>query len=105
MKKGKLILPVLFVFMVAGTYLLLNPPIDTGRLLLFRKFIRDPQSYLEWQMKAGERCGNAPFIFPSQGFVGFLWGDRFRPGHLHQGIDIFGGTKAGQTPVLAVHDG
>ena len=56
-------------------------------------------------MRTGERCGNAPFVFPTQGFVGFLWGDSFRPGHLHQGIDIFGGKPAGETPVYAANDG
>jgi peptidoglycan LD-endopeptidase LytH len=37
--------------------------------------------------------------------VGFLWDDSFRPGHHHQGIDIFAGTEAGVTRVIAAYDG
>lgn len=56
-------------------------------------------------MSAGSRCGSAPFLFPTDGFVGFLWGDSFRPGHIHQGIDIFAGTDVGVTPVIAAYPG
>lgn len=37
--------------------------------------------------------------------MGFLWGDSFRLGHRHQGIDIFAGTQAGVTPVIAAYPG
>jgi hypothetical protein len=37
--------------------------------------------------------------------VGFLWDDSFRPGHRHQGIDIFAGTDVGVTPVIAAYPG
>jgi murein DD-endopeptidase MepM/ murein hydrolase activator NlpD len=37
--------------------------------------------------------------------VGFLWDDSFRLGHRHQGIDIFAGTEAGVTPIIAAYDG
>jgi hypothetical protein len=42
---------------------------------------------------------------PTTGYIGFLWGDSFRPGHKHQGLDIFGGDKAGATPVYAAYSG
>ena len=45
---------------------------------------------------------------PTSGLVGFLWGDSFRPGHRHQGLDIFGLTGPdglGETPVVAAYDG
>jgi peptidoglycan LD-endopeptidase LytH len=54
---------------------------------------------------AGERCGAAPFILPTDGYIGFLWGDSFRPGHRHQGLDIFGGGEINRTPVLAAYSG
>jgi peptidoglycan LD-endopeptidase LytH len=54
---------------------------------------------------AGERCGDAPFIYPTNGLIGFIWGDSFRPGQRHQGLDIFGGTDVGLTPVVAAYDG
>ena len=56
-------------------------------------------------MKAGVRCGDAPFLFPSDGLVGFIWDDSFRPGHRHAGIDIFAGTGVGVTPIYAAYPG
>jgi hypothetical protein len=56
-------------------------------------------------MRVGDRCGDAPFIFPTTGIPGFLWGDSFRLGHRHQGIDIFAGTGVNVTPVVAAYPG
>jgi murein DD-endopeptidase MepM/ murein hydrolase activator NlpD len=57
-------------------------------------------------MKGLTRCEpTSPFLFPSDGFVGFLWEDSFRPGHQHQGIDIFTNKGSGETPVYAAYDG
>ncbi|MEJ2711497.1 MAG: hypothetical protein P8074_28070 [Anaerolineales bacterium] len=39
------------------------------------------------------------------GLIGYLWDDSFRPGHRHQGIDVFGGTEVGLTPVIAAYPG
>ena len=54
---------------------------------------------------AGQTCGDAPFQMPTDGYIGFLWGDSFRVGHHHQGLDIFGGQDAGLTPVYAAYPG
>ena len=56
-------------------------------------------------MTAGQRCGTAPFLIPSDGFIGFIWDDSFRIGHRHQGIDVFGGTEVNQSPVVAAYTG
>jgi murein DD-endopeptidase MepM/ murein hydrolase activator NlpD len=64
-------------------------------------WLRQPASHPDWAVTAGDRCGQAPFIMPTAGYIGFLWDDSFRPGHHHQGIDIFGGTEPGITPVYA----
>jgi murein DD-endopeptidase MepM/ murein hydrolase activator NlpD len=69
------------------------------------EFLTDPASHADWKMAAGTRCGDAPFIFPTDGMVGFLWDDSFRIGHRHQGIDIFAGTEPGVTAVIAAYDG
>jgi murein DD-endopeptidase MepM/ murein hydrolase activator NlpD len=69
------------------------------------EFFADPAAHSDWKMAAGTRCGEAPFIFPTTGMVGFLWDDSFRVGHRHQGIDIFAGTEVGVTPVIAAYDG
>lgn len=68
-------------------------------------WLRDPAAHPDWAVRAGERCGDAPFLLPTDGFIGFLWGDSFRPGHRHQGLDIFGGGGVGQTPVIAAYPG
>ncbi len=69
------------------------------------QWIRNPAAHSEWAVLAGERCGAAPFVMPTNGFIGFLWDDSFRPGHRHTGLDIFGGTDTGTTPVFAAYDG
>jgi hypothetical protein len=59
----------------------------------------------EWKMTAGRICKNAPFHMPTDGFIGFIWDDSFRPGHRHQGLDIFGLEKPGVVPVYAAYPG
>ena len=68
-------------------------------------WIRHPEDHPDWSVAARDRCENAPFIFPTTGFIGYLWDDSFRPGHRHQGLDIFSGTDIGVTPVYAAYDG
>ncbi len=70
------------------------------------EWIRNPRAHPDWVVRAGTRCGaDAPFILPSDGFIGYLWDDSFKFGHRHQGIDIFGGADVGQTPVVAAYSG
>ena len=64
-----------------------------------------PQANPGWAVKANQRCGDAPFSIPTGGYIGYLWGDSFRPGHQHQGLDIFGGTDGSVTPVYAAYSG
>lgn len=55
-----------------------------------------------------ETCPGAPFILPSDGFIGLLYEDPRGPYSEeapHQGIDIFSDTEPGQTPVYAAYDG
>lgn len=68
-------------------------------------WFRDPASHPELMMTIGSKCGNAPFIFPTNGLIGFIWDDSFRPGHRHSGLDIFGGTEVGVTPIVAAYAG
>jgi peptidoglycan LD-endopeptidase LytH len=88
----------------AGTVYYLYRP-NTARMLAFRSWMRDPASHSDWKIPAGSQCGSAPFHFPTDGFVGFLWGDSFRIGHRHQGIDIFAGTDIGVTNVVSAYPG
>jgi murein DD-endopeptidase MepM/ murein hydrolase activator NlpD len=106
MSKRFITISVLFVAIItiAGMTLYLYKP-NATRLMSFRSWIQNPASHTDWKLAAGSQCGSAPFLFPTDGFVGFLWGDSFRPGHLHQGIDIFAGTDIGITPVIAAYPG
>ena len=55
-----------------------------------------------------EACPGAPFILPSDGFIGLLYADPRGPYSVrnpHQGIDIFSDTVPGVTPVYAAYDG
>lgn len=69
------------------------------------EWIMDPTHHTGWAVQNGQTCGTAPFQMPTSGFIGYLWDDSFRPGHRHQGIDIFGGGQPGDTAVYAAADG
>jgi peptidoglycan LD-endopeptidase LytH len=106
MYKRNLIISIFIVAIIAaaGTAYYIYRP-NNARLRSFRTWINNPASHPEWKLAAGSQCGSAPFHFPTDGFVGFLWGDSFRPGHRHQGIDIFAGTEIGVTPVVVAYPG
>ena len=65
----------------------------------------DPASRPELMMTLFSQCGDSPFIFPTNGLIGFIWDDSFRPGHRHSGLDIFGGADVGVTPIAATYAG
>lgn len=98
------------MLIVAGIYLFTTGNLAgrTNRLRRLREYWSDPTEHTDWTITVGERCQQAPFLQPTSGFVGFVWGDSFRPGHGHQGLDIFGPTGPdglGETPVVAAYDG
>lgn len=103
-------------FLLAGGILLAGLAIvamelldrPSERIRRLRQYWADPEGRADWAIQAGQRCGEAPFTFPTDGFVGFGWGDSFRLGHTHQGVDIFGPSGPhgfGETPVYAAYDG
>ncbi|MBI9049591.1 MAG: M23 family metallopeptidase [Anaerolineaceae bacterium] len=98
---------IIVVLLVAGYYVIQHPPqfLRQGRSVKVLQFIRNPEEHQDWILPAGTICTDAPFQFPTDGFVGYLWGDSFRPGHNHSGLDIFSGTEPGVTPIYAVYDG
>jgi hypothetical protein len=97
---------VIAIVLTAGLYLLYREyflPSDRTRKVF--EYLRNPGTHSESRVEALSRCGDAPFMMPTSGLIGFLWDDSFRPGHRHQGIDIFSGTAVGVKPVYAVYDG
>ena len=93
------------VVLVAGYFIYRGAAAGSSRSVRLLAWLRAPASFPDWGMHAGQQCPGAAFIFPTDGLVGFLWGDSFRPGHRHQGIDVFGGASVGQTPVIAAYPG
>ena len=94
--------------LVGGYLLFERTRWNSERLNRLRSFWRNPSGHPEWTVEAGQRCPGAPFLIPTEGMIGFLWGDSFRPGHVHQGIDIFAPTgpeEMGETPVVAAYEG
>ncbi len=51
------------------------------------------------------QCADAPFMMPSSGWVGVLYGDSILGTVNHSGLDIFGLEGNGKTPVVAAYDG
>jgi hypothetical protein len=89
-----------------GIYLYRTLRPTNGRSSRAIEWIRNPSGHPDWAMQAGTHCTpDSPFIFPTNGLIGFLWDDSFRPGHRHPGLDIFGGTEAGKTRVVSAYPG
>lgn len=83
--------------------------------------IRSPRADQFWQWARGdetaradlvtvqrEACPGAPFVLPTDGFIGLLYADPNGPYSAtapHQGIDIFSNAQPGIMPVYAAYDG
>lgn len=92
----------------AGFLLFRGQRPSSGRILRLRQYWADPSAHRDWVIHGRERCGQAPFLMPTDGLIGFVWGDSFGPVHSHQGLDIFGPSGPeglGETPVYAAYDG
>lgn len=106
MRRPTLILSVVLVVLLVGAYFAWRAwGGAASRLVRLREYLRDPQAHAAWIVRAGSRCGTAPFIFPSDGYIGFVRGESFRPLHRHQGIDVFGSQPLGKTPVISAYPG
>lgn len=101
------LIPLLLVIITTLVYVYFRygrgNPIRTRRVI---SWINDPESHPDWLMPEKSRCNDTtPFLFPTEGYIGFLWDDSFRPGHRHQGIDIFSRGGSGDTPIYAAYAG
>ena len=96
---------IVVIILTAGVTAYFTYQLNAQRYLKFRAWMNDPAAYPDWTLAAGSICGSSPFLFPTDGFAGFLWGDSMGRLHLHQGIDIFGGTDVGITRVVSAYPG
>lgn len=92
-----------------------------SRASTYLRWLDDPRSRAFWQWAQGDdaaraglitaqrdACPGAPFILPTDGFIGLLYGDPRGPysaASPHQGIDVFSDSAPGVTPVYAAYDG
>ena len=105
MHKKFVLITIAVAVLTAGVYLYfaLRRPASKRTAQVFAWF-QNPASLPDLMMEPATRCGEAPFIFPTHGLIGFIWDDYFNR-HRHQGIDIFGGADIGVTPVSAAYPG
>ncbi len=78
---------------------------SSSRWNQYAAYNRNPEDFSQYTFLPGQRCGDAPFAFPTKGAIFGLWDQSYRPGHRHSGLDIFSGTEPGVTPVYAAYDG
>jgi len=102
-----LILPLVIIITIsAGFFFYQMLKGTTPRTRRVFSWIRNPLNHQDWETSDLSRCREStPFLFPTDGYIGYLWDDAFRPGHRHQGIDIFTSESSGETPVYAAYDG
>jgi peptidoglycan LD-endopeptidase LytH len=104
-RSWRLLIFFLLVGLIVAGYFYLRRPAESVRTVHVMEFLRNPQNHPDWMVKTGAQCGEAPFVFPTDGFIGYLWDDSFQAGHRHQGLDIFGGADPGKVPVRAAYAG
>jgi murein DD-endopeptidase MepM/ murein hydrolase activator NlpD len=100
-----LLLSIIAVILVAAWWLAPTVVTWAARLPRLRAFFDDPAAHAEWTLTAGQRCGDAPFMWPTTGYLGFGYGDSWSLGHRHTGFDIFGPAGLNETPVYAAYPG
>jgi hypothetical protein len=79
--------------------------LDERTVVQYLRYRQDPDA-VELPVVAGlDQCTGAPFVMPTQGWVGVLYGDSILGTVNHSGLDIFGLEGNGVTPVFAAYDG
>jgi murein DD-endopeptidase MepM/ murein hydrolase activator NlpD len=103
---GAGVVALVIVFVTAGALWWWRQGPPSEQITRLRAWFDDPAAHSSWSLAVGERCGAAPMLLPTNGYVGFGWNDSFRPGHQHSGLDIFGpDPENGVTPIVAAYDG
>jgi hypothetical protein len=80
----------------------------TNSLPVIATWFRAPDARPTLTTVRAEPCPNAPFLLPSSGLIGLLYGDPAAPYTVlnrHTGVDIFGDGAPGTVPIVAAYDG
>ncbi len=99
----KWLLAVVVLLLICVAFLLGPSFFQTG-ISRFR-YLQNPDSGALTVATDLARCLGSPFVFPTQGWTGVLYGDNILGTVNHSGLDIFGLESNGVTPVYAVYDG
>ena len=100
-----ILLPILLLLAILTLYTF-RRQLAGPRIQRIGTWFANPAAHADWQLEIGTRCGNAPMIFPTTGFIGVGWGDGIRPFYRHTGYDIFSPSGAENvTPNIAAYDG
>ena len=73
------LLALIFLFVAFVLYVLIGSRGVRGRIGRIGDFMENPIAYPEWQIIGGERCGDAPMLMPTTGFIGVRWNDGLAP--------------------------
>lgn len=109
----RIFITLIFLIVIAGAVLaLVIYPLffanDSNSNHYIGQFLRNPTQNAELSSEALRGCAGAPFILPTEGFIGLLWRDTAGPYNAtrrHTGLDIFSGKPSGTAPIYAVYDG
>ncbi len=94
------------LFGLTALYILVQGKSLAARFSRIDAWLANPASRSEWGLRGGIYCGDAPMMFPSDGFIGVSWNDGVAPLYQHTGLDIFSPDGADNvTPIYAAYDG
>ncbi len=97
---------IIFLLLCVGFVLLYSyPQLRDRGFFDYLRHQQDPESVKLPTTEELTRCADAPFIMPTAGWVGVLYGDSILGTSNHSGLDIFGLESNGVTPVYAAYDG
>ena len=100
-----ILLLVLSTCLAAAYYATRTRP-RTVRISRIGEWFSNQQAHADWQITGNQRCGDAPMLMPSTGFIGVGWRDGAPPMYQHTGFDIFSPDPADNiTPIYAAYDG
>ncbi len=104
----KLLMGIIVIIVLVGVVFIVWYRQDSDSNSYIRDWFMLPIMRSELTTDGGVACDGAPFIMPSEGFIGLLWSDPARPYNplrRHTGIDIFGDGEVGTVPNYAAYDG
>lgn len=96
---------VLFIFALIILLIISYRPLRDSGFIQFVQYKQNPENVQLTVVSELEQCPAVPFIMPTTGWIGVMYGDSILGTYQHSGLDIFSTEARGVTPVYAVYDG